>query len=100
MTPEQLDKAMLDPAAVFGTRENVFGEPSLTQQQKIDILLRWEYNVLEEAVALEEDMPGNDTDVQRRALLALGQLAGPIDVEHTGPTKQHGLSCSCIGRKS
>lgn len=45
----------------------------------------------EEAVALEEGMPGAETDVLRRVLLALGSLTGPLDIECTGPTKQHGL---------
>jgi hypothetical protein len=100
MTPEQLEKAMLDPASVFGTPENVVGHPGLTTQQKIDILLEWEYDASEEAVALEEGMPGTDSDLLRRVLLALGQLAGPIDVEHTGPTKQHGLPRSHVRRKT
>ncbi len=41
-------------------------------------------------------MPGVETDQLRRVLLALGSLAGPIDVECTGPTKQHGLTRSCL----
>jgi hypothetical protein len=100
MTPAQLEKAILDPSAVFATPESVVDEQRLSKQQKIDILLRWEYNAAEEAVALEEGMPGNDTDVLRRVLIALGKLVGPIDVEHTGPTKQHGLSRSCVASKS
>jgi hypothetical protein len=68
MTPEQLEKAILDPSAVFETPESVLDEASLTKQQKIDILLRWEYNAAEEAVALEEGMPGNDSDVLRQVL--------------------------------
>ena len=39
-------------------------------------------------------MPGEDNDDLRRVLIALGQLTGPIDVEHMGPTKQRGLSRS------
>lgn len=100
MTPEQLEKAILDPSAVFETPEGVLDDASLTTQQKIDILLRWECNAAEEAVALEEGMPGNDSDALRRVLIALGKLAGPIDVERTGPTKQHGLSRSCLSTKS
>jgi len=51
------------------------------------------YDAAEQAVALEEGMPGDDDGLQRRVLLALNQLHRRMDVEHTSPTKQHG---SCL----
>jgi hypothetical protein len=89
--PEAIDKAMLEPASVFASPEDVLGHDELTKQQKIDILWRWQYDAAEQSVALEEGMPGEDNDLLRRIMLALGTLGAPLDIEHTGPTKQHGL---------
>jgi hypothetical protein len=97
MTPEQLEQAFLDPETVFGTPESVLAAAGLTDEQKLEILRRWEYNAAEEAVALEEGMPGDDSGMLRRILQAIGTIAGPIDVEHTGPTKQHGLTREAVG---
>jgi hypothetical protein len=58
MTPEQREKAKLDPQEVFEAPEAVLDVADLTTEQKIEILLRWEYNAAEEAVATEEGMPG------------------------------------------
>jgi hypothetical protein len=54
-------------------------------------LQNWEYDAVEADVAGEEGMHDDDNDVLRRVLLALRQLAGGLDVEHIGATKQHGL---------
>ncbi|SON56340.1 hypothetical protein HDIA_2799 [Hartmannibacter diazotrophicus] len=91
MTKDEFEQALLNPASVFKSPEAVLEESSLTKRQKTEILLQWEYNAAEEAVALEEGMPGEETNMLHRVLTALGQVAGPIDVEHTGPSKQHGL---------
>jgi len=92
ITPADIERAILEPSSVFAGPEDVLEHDELTREQKIEILWRWEYDAAEQAVALEEGMPGDESDVLRRVLLALGTLVGPIDVEHTGPTKQHGLA--------
>jgi hypothetical protein len=92
------DKALLDPASVFATPEEVLDRTELTKQQKIEILRRWEYDASEIAVAEEEGMVGNEPLMLRRVLLALEALTGGIDVEHTGPTKQDGLPSSLSDR--
>jgi starvation-inducible DNA-binding protein len=92
MTPRDLEKAILAPASVFASPEQVVDSPELTSEQKIEILLRWEYDAAEEAVAVEEGMPGRDNDLVRRILVALGKLNAAIDIEHTGPAKQHGIA--------
>ena len=96
MTRDQIEKAMLEPEAVFGIPENVLREEGLSTKDKIEILRRWEYQAAEEAVALEEGMPGDETDLLRRILVAIGELAGPLDLERTSPTKQHGLARDAI----
>lgn len=98
MQPDQLERAMLDPAAVFDTPEEIVSDADLTKTQKIEILRRWENQVADEAVALEEGMPGEESDLARRMLLALGALAGPIDFERISPTKQHGLPRDAVGK--
>lgn len=89
-------EALNDPASVFGQLENVLAPTTLSKEQKIEILRRWLYNTEEEAVALDEGMPGEETDVLRQVLVALGTLTGPIDVEHRAPSKQHGQSQSSV----
>jgi hypothetical protein len=37
-------------------------------------------------------MPGQDSDLLRRILVVLGKLHAAIDIEHTGPSKQHGIA--------
>lgn len=91
-----IDRALLDPGSVFATPEEVFSHHGLSQQQKIEILRRWEYDASEVAVAEEEGMPGDNGDVLRRILLALNELTGGVDVERVGPSKQHGIPRSAI----
>lgn len=83
---------MAAPASVFGDPEAVLAHDELTKEQKVEILRRWRYDAVELGVAVEEGMPGEDDGVLRRVMLALGALTGPVDVEHIGPTKQHGLA--------
>lgn len=80
-----------DGFAGYGQPEDVLADPALTQGQKADILMRWEYDAAEHAVALEEGMPGGNGEELQRVLTALRALTGSIDVEHTGPSKQHPL---------
>ncbi|MGD9671308.1 MAG: hypothetical protein AB7U75_20050 [Hyphomicrobiaceae bacterium] len=96
MNPEKFQKALLDPQSVFEVPENVIVATDLTRDQKVEILRRWEFNAAEEAVALEEGMPGEESNLLRRILMALGEVAGPIDVDHTAPTKNHALSRAAL----
>lgn len=95
--PAEFDRAVQDPASVFAQPEDVLQDEALTREQKVEILRRWEYNASEEAVALEEGMPGDETGLLRRILIALGAVAGPIDLDLTAPIKQHGLSRRSVG---
>lgn len=42
-----IEKAMLDPVSVFACPDEVFDDQSLTREQKIEILRRWEYDARE-----------------------------------------------------
>jgi hypothetical protein len=96
MKPDLFERAILDPESVFETPDDVLADESLTNDQKIEILRLWEYDACEEAVALEEGMPGDESGLERRILRALSRLVETIDVEHTGPAKQHGLAREAI----
>lgn len=87
----EIETAMAAPASVFATPEEVLEHDELSREQKIEILRRWQYDAVEIDVAVDEGMPGDDHPLLRRIMLALGKLTGPIDLEHLGPTKQHGL---------
>ena len=91
MTPQELEAAMLNPGSMFASPEEVLENAELSRHQKIEVLLRWEYDAAEEAVALEEGVPGQESDLLQRILVALGKLDG-IDVERVGPSKQHGIA--------
>ncbi len=94
--PVDLDKAMLDPGSVFASPEVLLQHDSLTTDQKIEILRRWAYDASEVCVAVEEGMPDGESDLLRRIMLALTRLAGDIDLERTGPSKQHGIPRSAL----
>jgi uncharacterized membrane protein len=96
---QEFEKALLDPQSVFETPQDVVHARGLSTASKIEILRRWEYNAAEEAVALEEGMPGQESGLLREILLAIGELGGSIDTERTGPTKQHGLSREAVKRE-
>ena len=95
-TTVDLEQALLDPGSIFATPETLLLCNALSREQKIEILRRWEYDASENCVALEEGMPDGETDLLRRILLALDQLGNGTDVEHVGPTKQHGIPRSGV----
>jgi hypothetical protein len=85
-----LEKAMLNPTSVFARPNDVLAEQTLTREQKIRVLRRWEYDARELEVADEENMGGGPPDVLDQVLKALHRLDAEIDVEHSPPTKQGG----------
>ena len=94
MTKEPIDieEANFNPTSVFESPEAVLKHTGLSQDEKIEILRRWEYDASENCVAVEEGMSDGESDLLRRILLALNQLTGGIDVGNVAPTKQHGIS--------
>jgi len=82
MSPQQgapeLERALLDPASAFMSPAQVLERVGLSAEQKIEILYRWEYDAAESSVALEEGMPGNETDLLQQILIALAELTSGI----------------------
>lgn len=91
MEEGRLEKALLDPPAVFESPADVLADRTLTKEQKIEILRRWEYDASEVSVAEEEGMPAGNGEVLQQILYALHDLVGEIDTDRTPPTKQGGL---------
>ena len=85
-----IEKAMLDPDSIFASPDDVFGEQSLTREQKIKILRRWEYDARELEVAEEENMGGGPPDKLDEILKVLHRLDAEVDIDHSPPTKQGG----------
>lgn len=69
-----LERARLNPAAVFATPEEILATPNLTRTEKIELLRRWAYDADELAVAEEEGMAGGEPTLQGQILAALDQL--------------------------
>jgi hypothetical protein len=80
-TPIDIERALIDPDAAFDSPWNVLEHAGLSTEQKTQILRRWEEDAAQVAVAVEEGMPGTESDLLRQILLALGQLntrEGPV----------------------
>jgi hypothetical protein len=70
-----VEKALLDPTAVFSQPKEVLAEPNLSRHQKIEILKRWEYDARELQTADDENMAeGSEVDLLDQILEALHQL--------------------------
>lgn len=89
MPARVLERALLTPAEVFETPEQVVAHDGLTQPQKVEILRRWEYDAASEAVAVEEGMQGDEDVLLRRITLALEGMADGLDPDRTA-TGKHG----------
>ncbi len=88
MTDIELERARLDPTAVFPSPEAVVEHPRLTREQKTDILERWKYDACELEVAEEENMGGGEPSMLEGVLKAFEAIGAPRDPEHSSPTKQ------------
>jgi hypothetical protein len=59
--PEGLERAMINPASVFGSPGEVVSHPGLGIGQKWEILRRWAWDEYLLEVAAEEAMPAPET---------------------------------------
>ncbi len=87
-----LDQAKIDPTAVFHRPKDVLKEKTLSREQKIDILKRWEYDERELAVAEAENMQsanGNRHSNLDEVLTCLRELDAEKNDTHSTGT-QHG----------
>ena len=83
-----VQKAMLDPTMVFKDPTDVVADESLSRDQKIEILRRWEYDARQLEVAEEEaGMAVRRPDMFDCVVQALHALGVELDTEHSPPTK-------------
>lgn len=85
-----LEKAMLNPTSVFSDPEDVMRAGTLSREEKISVLRRWEYDARELQVADEENMGGGPPDILDRVLAVLRELEAEGGTPLSAPTKQGG----------
>jgi hypothetical protein len=69
-----LQKALLNPAAVFGAPKAVVEDERLSREQKLQLLKQWEHDALSLAVAEGEGMAGGEESMLNRVRLAIDRV--------------------------
>jgi hypothetical protein len=69
-----LQKAMLDPAAVFGAPKAIVEDERLSRAQKLQLLKQWEHDARNLAVAEAEGMTGGEESMLGRVRLAISAV--------------------------
>jgi hypothetical protein len=82
-----LEKAKLNPAAVFKTPQEIVSSQELSRERKLEILRRWEQDTMSMEVAEEEGMPGPQLKLLQPIRDALHALDYWPDTEHSSPSK-------------
>ncbi len=88
-TPSDFDKAIKDPTLVYHTPQDVLADLRLSDEQRLQILKRWEQDQRELQVAQEEGMSGGEENILKEILDAMETLDGHPDTREA-PTKQGG----------
>jgi hypothetical protein len=83
------EHVMKDPARAFSTPGDVVKHPSLSPEQKLNILRQWEYDAREMEVAEEENMGGGPADKLAEILRAIETVV-PGSENPGGNSKQGG----------
>ena len=83
-----MHQALLDPTSVFTEPQDVVASQALSNDQKIEILQRWEYDAHELEVAEDEaGMIVRRPEMFDRVVEALHSLGVQRDTEHSPPTR-------------
>jgi hypothetical protein len=69
-----LERALLDPTAVFAAPRDVLARRDFTREQQVAVLERWAYDAKELEVASDEGMPAEGEDQLAGVLEALNEL--------------------------
>jgi len=88
LDPDQIAAALIDPSALFEVPADVVRSRGASNDEKVRILHRWEYDVREEEVAQEENMRGELRVTLSQVLDALNALGAGPDHRHPSPAKQ------------
>lgn len=85
------ERALVDPMAVYARPSQVLNDASLSAEQKLSILRRWELDSRELQVAEEEGMTDGEPDLLIEVLQAIGTLDPDAGLHRRdAPTKQGG----------
>jgi len=79
--------ALLDPASVFGSPEEVERDGTLSQEEKLAILKSWEEDAHELAVAEDESMGGGEPSRLEEVVAARARLTDADEAASAAPRK-------------
>ena len=85
----EINKAFLDPSSVYKSPGDILEDKTLSRNQKIELLRRWEYDAIELQVAEEENMQGQNGKILDEILKALNEINADPGPDYPAPTK-HG----------
>ena len=88
-TSADFDKALKDPTLVYQTPGDVLTDTRLSDEQRLQILKRWEQDQRELQVAQEEGMSGGEDNILKEILDAMETLDVHPDTREA-PTKHGG----------
>jgi hypothetical protein len=71
---EQREQARVDPAAVFGSPEEIVDSADLSREDKLEFLKRWRYDAIELNVAADEGMGEESSPLLDRIVAALDKI--------------------------
>ncbi len=74
MNEIDLERALNDPAGLFGNPDAVVDHPALTREQKIQILNHWQLDASRLEGSEGEGMMGEDAPMLHRVRIALAAL--------------------------
>ena len=86
-----IDRAMLNPSAVFQRPDEVVGHPDLSREQQIEILRRWAYDARAMEVAEEENMTSPESSGLQQIMQALHALGVEASADSATSTKHGGV---------
>lgn len=88
MNAKDLKQLILNPSDHFKSPEDILKNKTLSRDDKIAILRSWAEEENEKAVAVEENMGDNDSDLLDRIRKAMHDLDYYPDPNKAAPTKQ------------
>lgn len=87
---EDVDDVLFNPTRYFTLPSEVFDCTDLDIDQKIALLLNWEWEIKQQEVAEEENMKGHFVDLLPDIKSTLRKLGISNDISHTSMTNKFG----------
>lgn len=81
----KFEEALNNPHSVYALPKEVVADASLTKEQKLKVLIQWEYDARELMVADEENMTAEDSpSLLNRVLNAIHELDPDYKSDYSG----------------